>query len=280
MTPKEIIEGSRKIVIKIGSNTLAQDDGTIDVEFMKTFAASCAELVAKGKQIVVVSSGAQVAGLSAIKGWAHKGDIYYRQALCAIGQVELMDRWRQSFALQGIHTAQLLLTKDDFADDHRSLNIRNTLFTLIDERVVPVINENDSIATDEFSIGDNDNLSALTAILWSADLLILFSDIDGVFTDNPKENEDAKLIEVVENIGDLKDVIKMGEAGNFGTGGVSTKIEAASKTTALGIPLILANGRAKGEGGSALSMLAAGEMKATLFLADENALLRAIIRRK
>ena len=280
MTPKEIIEGSRKIVIKIGSNTLAQDDGTIDVEFMKSFAASCAELVTKGKQIVVVSSGAQVAGLSAIKGWAHKGDIYYRQALCAIGQVELMDRWRQSFALQGIHTAQLLLTKDDFADDHRALNIRNTLFTLIDERVVPVVNENDSIATDEFSIGDNDNLSALTAILWSADLLILFSDIDGVITDNPKENEDAKLIEVVENIGDLKDVIKMGEAGSFGTGGVSTKIEAASKTTALGIPLILANGRAKVEGGSALSMLASGEMKATLFLADENALVRAIIRRK
>lgn len=273
MTPKEAIERSRKIVVKIGSNTLAKSDGTINVAFMKTFASECAELISKGKQIVIVSSGAQIAGLSTIRGWAHKGDIYYRQALCAIGQVELMYQWRLVFDEQKIHAAQLLLTKDDFSDDHRTLNIRNTLFTLADENAVPVINENDSIATDEFFIGDNDNLSALTAILWSADLLILFSDIDGIFTDNPKTNEDAQLIEVVEDIEALKKRITIGSANSFGTGGIATKIEAAEKTTSSGIPLILANGGKE----KALSALAAGTQKATLFTANENALFNAIM---
>ena len=185
MTPQTIIKEARKIVIKIGSNTLANKDGPVNVEFMEKFSAECSALMAQGKQLIIVSSGAQVAGLSTIEGWAHKGDIHYRQALASIGQVELMHKWRCAFKTKEIHVAQLLLTKDDFEDKHRTLNIRNTLFTLVDENVIPIINENDSIATDEFFIGDNDNLSALTANLWSADLLILFSDIDGVYSDNP-----------------------------------------------------------------------------------------------
>ncbi len=273
MTPKEAIDGARKIVIKIGSNTLAKNDGTINVDFMGTFASECAALISRGKQIVIVSSGAQVAGLSTIKGWAHKGDIHYRQALCAIGQVELMDKWREAFGGLGLHAAQLLLTKEDFMDSHRTLNIRNTLFTLVDEGVVPVINENDSVATDEFCIGDNDNLSALTAVLWSADLLILFSDIDGIYTDNPKTNENASLVETVGNISELKKQITIGGKSSFGTGGISTKIEAAEKTTASGIPLVLANGRKE----RALEKLASGELRATVFTADENALFNAIM---
>ncbi len=273
MTPKEAIEKSRKIVIKIGSNILAKKNGTINIDLIKSFAKECASLILNGKQIVLVSSGAQVAGLSTISGWAHKGDIHYRQALCAIGQVELMNKWRESFGFQNLHAAQLLLTKDDFADDHRALNIRNTLFTLVDENVVPIINENDSVATDEFCIGDNDNLSALTAILWSADLLILFSDIDGIYTDNPKTNQDAKLIEVVSDIGELKNKITIGGANVFGTGGILTKIEAAEKLSASGIPLILANGEKEGS----LTRLLTGEQKATFFTADENALFNAIM---
>ena len=165
MTPQETFNNARKIVIKIGSNTLAKKDGTINVEFMESFALECAALAKQGKQIILVSSGAQVAGLSTIEGWAHKGDIHYRQALAAIGQVELMHKWRCAFKSVNLHVAQLLLTKDDFEDKHRTLNIRNTMFTLVDENVIPIINENDSIATDEFFIGDNDNLSALTANL-------------------------------------------------------------------------------------------------------------------
>lgn len=273
MTPQEVIDKARKIVIKIGSNTLAKNDGTINVDFMETFASECAALISRGKQVIVVSSGAQVAGLSTISGWAHKGDIHYRQALCAIGQVELMDKWRESFGKHNLHAAQLLLTKEDFMDSHRTLNIRNTLFTLVDEGVVPVINENDSVATDEFCIGDNDNLSALTAVLWSADLLILFSDIDGIYTDNPKTNENAVLVETVENINELKNQITINGKSSFGTGGISTKIEAAKKTTASGIPLILANGKKE----KALEKLCSGELKATVFTADENALFNAIM---
>ena len=273
MTPQETFNNARKIVIKIGSNTLAKKDGTINVEFMEKFAQECASLVSKGKQLILVSSGAQVAGLSTIEGWAHKGDIHYRQALAAIGQVELMHKWRCAFKSVNLHVAQLLLTKDDFEDKHRTLNIRNTMFTLVDENVIPIINENDSIATDEFFIGDNDNLSALTANLWSADLLILFSDIDGIYTDNPKTNPDAKLIEVVDNIDELKKSIKIGSTNAFGTGGIATKIEAAEKTTKCGIPMILANGGKD----KALSHLADGTQKATVFTADDKALFHAIM---
>lgn len=273
MTPQIIIKEARKIVIKIGSNTLANKDGTVNVEFMEKFSAECSALMAQGKQLIIVSSGAQVAGLSTIEGWAHKGDIHYRQALASIGQVELMHKWRCAFKTKDIHVAQLLLTKDDFEDKHRTLNIRNTLFTLVDENVIPIINENDSIATDEFFIGDNDNLSALTANLWSADLLILFSDIDGVYTDNPKTNSEAKLIEVVESIDDLKKQIKIGSTNSFGTGGIATKIEAAEKTTKCGIPLLLANGGKE----DPLTHLADGSQKGTLFIADDKALFHAIM---
>ncbi len=261
---EEAIRSSRKIVIKIGSNTLAKADGTQNIEFMANFARQCKNLTSAGKQLVIVSSGAQVSGVSTLKEWARKKDLHFRQALCAIGQVELMAQWRKAFNEQGIHIGQLLLTKEDFEDNNRSLNIRNTLFTLADEDVVPIINENDSVSTLEFSIGDNDNLSALTAILWSADLLILFSDIDGVYTDNPKTNPDAKLIESVASISELRSKIHIGGTNSFGTGGIETKIQAAEKTTPYGIPLLLANGGKE----NILDDLASGNAKGTLFLAQ------------
>jgi glutamate 5-kinase len=140
--------------------------------------------------------------------------------------------------------------------------MRNTLFTLLDEGVVPVINENDSVAFDEIRIGDNYNLSALTSILWNADLLILFSDIDGVYTENPKTNPDAALIELVQNAAELRTRISLAGPNDFGTGGIATKIEAAEKVTGYGIPLILANGSTD----AVLTRLAAGELRGTLFL--------------
>ena len=122
---------------------------------MENFARQCKKLIDMGKQIVLVSSGAQVSGVSTLKEWARKKDVHFRQALCAIGQVELMSQWRKAFASQNIHIGQLLFTKDDFENNHRSLNLRNTIFTLVDEGVIPIINENDSVSTDEFSIGNN-----------------------------------------------------------------------------------------------------------------------------
>ncbi len=270
MTIQDVLNNSRKIVIKVGSNTLAKSDGTINVDFMLNFAEQCASLILRGKQIILVSSGAQISGLSTISGWAHKRDVHYRQALSAIGQVELMDKWRFAFAKQNLHVAQLLLTKEDFEDDHRTLNIRNTMFTLVDENVIPIINENDSVAFDEIRIGDNDNLSALTAILWSADVLILFSDIDGVYTDNPKTSPEAKLLTEVKDISLLRSQIHVGETNNFGTGGIETKIQAAEKTTAFGIPLVLTNGA------FSLLDLAEGKKEGTLFVADELSLFKEI----
>ena len=260
----ESLKDSRKIVIKIGSNTLAKPDGTINIDFMLDFATQCAQLIKQGKQLILVSSGAQVAGVSTTKEWARKKDVHYRQALCAIGQVELMHQWRKAFQQQGLHIGQLLLTKDDFENEHRSLNIRNTLFTLVDEGVVPIINENDSVSFDEIKIGDNDNLSALTAILWSADMLILFSDIDGVYSDNPKTNKDARLIESVTSIPELRKSIKIGETNSFGTGGIETKLQAAEKVNEYGIQMLLTNGGKE----KALMNLLEENAKGTLFIGE------------
>ena len=264
MNIQDAIKSSRKIVIKIGSNTLALPDGTQNTQFMASSAKQCKNLIDQGKQLVIVSSGAQVSGVSTLKEWARKKDLHFRQALCAIGQVELMAQWRKAFNEQGLHIGQILLTKEDFEDNNRSLNIRNTLFTLADEGVVPIINENDSVSTLEFSIGDNDNLAALTSILWSADLLILFSDIDGIFTDNPKVNKNAKLVEVVKSIPELRKTIHIGDANSFGTGGIETKIQAAEKTTVYGIPMLLANGGKE----NILDKLNDGTEKGSLFLAE------------
>ena len=261
---QESLSKARKIVIKIGSNTLAKPDGTINIDFMLDFAAQCAQLIKQGKQLILVSSGAQVAGVSTTKEWARKKDVHYRQALCAIGQVELMHQWRKAFGQQGLHIGQLLLTKDDFENEHRSLNIRNTLFTLVDEGVVPIINENDSVSFDEIKIGDNDNLSALTAILWSADMLILFSDIDGVYSDNPKTNPNAKLIESVTSIPELRKSIKIGETNSFGTGGIETKLQAAEKVNEYGIQMLLTNGGKE----KALMNLLEENAKGTLFIGE------------
>jgi glutamate 5-kinase len=266
VTISNVIADARKICIKIGSNTLARGDGNVNIDFMHDFASQCAQLISTGKQIVLVSSGAQVAGLSALDKWSRRKDIHYRQALCAIGQVELMDKWREAFKAQKLHIGQLLFTKDDFSEDHRTLNMRNTLFTLLDEGVVPIINENDSVAFDEIRIGDNDNLSALTAVLWNADLLILFSDIDGVFTDNPKTNPDAALIETIEDIEALRRNITIGSTNDFGSGGIGTKLEAAEKVTRYGIPMALANGGSP----HALWKLMSGEIKGSLFIGKKN----------
>ena len=156
-----------------------------------------------------------------------------------------MMAYKEYFADHDIHVAQILLTRDDFNDHHRTLNIRNAMFTLIDEGVVPVINENDSVSVDEIKIGDNDTLAALTTALWNADLLIVLSDIDGVFDKDPKANADAQLIEHVENADKLAASIDIGEKSSFGTGGIATKIEAAAKVNKFGIPMLLLNGTKK-----------------------------------
>jgi glutamate 5-kinase len=258
---KQLIADAKKIIIKFGSNTLAGKDGKINFEFLDEFAEQAAFLMHNSKKIVIVSSGAQVAGLSAMDKWARKKDIHYRQALCAVGQVQLMKAWRKAFEKQGFHIAQILLTREDFNDSNRTLNMRNTLFTLVDEGIIPIINENDTVSVEEIKIGDNDTLAARSAVLWSADLLILFSDIDGVFDKNPKEFTDASLLEEIKDIEAARKNITIGAANDFGTGGIATKFEAAQMVLSYGIPVIIADGGKP----RSLEALAAGNQKGTVF---------------
>jgi glutamate 5-kinase len=260
-TIPRLIGESRKIVLKFGSNTLADKDGKINSALIDEFAEQTAALIKQGKQIVIVSSGAQVAGLSRMDKWARKKDLHYRQALCAVGQVELMRAWRGAFESSGFYIAQILLTRDDFGDSIRTLNMRNTLFTLVDEGIIPIINENDTVGVEEIKIGDNDTLAAQSAILWSADLLILFSDIDGLYDKNPKETPDAKLVHEVNDLASIRAGVHTSGTSDFGTGGIVTKLDAAQQVLSYGIPMILAHGGRP----RALEALATGTQPGTAF---------------
>lgn len=258
------MKNSKKIVIKIGSNTLSNDDGTINHDFIEELSEQIAFLLGEGKQVAIVTSGAMIAGIGRINKWSRKGDVNYKQALCAIGQVELMSAYNSHFSAHDIFVGQLLLTMEDFSDKNRTLNIRNTLFTLVDEGIVPIINENDTVSVEQIKIGDNDTLSAYAASLWNADLLILLSDIDGIFDKNPKEYDDAKLVEQIRNIDKALKEIQIGASNSFGTGGITTKIEAARIVNRYGIPMVLANGKHQ----DILRDLYNDEAKGTIFLPE------------
>ncbi len=241
-TVSEVLQDSRKIVIKIGSNVIS-DDGKVNKATLHNIVEQASALIRDRRQVVIVSSGAGICGVGAINKWQRRGDMNYKQALCAIGQVELMMAYREFFADYGMHVAQILLTAEDFSSDERLLHIRNTLFTLIDEGVVPIVNENDTVSVDEIMIGDNDNLGALTANLWNADALVLLSDIDGIFDKDPKTHDDAALIETVTDIGQLREDIDITGKSDFGTGGIETKLQAAERAGEVLIPTLLLNGK-------------------------------------
>src|SRR5690554_5771113 len=258
----EIMGKCKKIVIKVGTNTLSDANGHVDKEYLKSLATQVNILRNQGKQVVIVSSGARIAGVATLGKWALKEDVHYKQALCAIGQVELMDAYRRVFNGYGIHIGQMLFTKEDFTDYNRTLNIRNTLFTLLDEEVLPIVNENDCVSVEEIKIGDNDTLAAYTANLWNADLLILLSDIDGIYDKNPKTFSNAVLIEEIVDINNIDEMVEIGVANSFGTGGIHTKILAAKLVNACGIPMVLANGRKD----NVILELIEGRERASLFL--------------
>ncbi len=239
----DVIKDSKKIVIKLGSNVLSDDHGNVNKTALYNIVEQVNELIQQGKQVVIVSSGAGICGVGAINKWSRRGDINYKQALCAIGQVELMMAYKEYFSNYKLHVGQILLTRGDFEENTRNLNIRNALFTLVDEGVVPIINENDSVSVDEIKIGDNDTLSALTAALWNADALIILSDIDGIFNKDPKSHKDAELIEEIHDINELLENIDVEGKSSFGTGGITCKIEAARRVNKYGIPLVLLNGK-------------------------------------
>lgn len=262
MAISNLMENSKKIVIKIGTKTLSDDQGHVDKGYLEKLVQQIISISKLGKQVVIVTSGARIAGVATLGKWKLKEDVHYKQALCAIGQVELMDAYRKVFNEHDLHVGQMLFTKEDFTDYNRTLNIRNTLFTLIDEGVIPIINENDSVCVEEIKIGDNDTLAAYTANLWNADLLILLSDIDGIYDKNPTVYPEARLIEEISDVNKIEDMVEVGQANTLGTGGIHTKIMAAKLVNKCGIPMILANGSKE----NIILALLEGNEKASVFM--------------
>jgi glutamate 5-kinase len=265
---KTILRTGNKIVIKIGTNLLADKEKGINLEWMNEIAKNIASLQRRGKQVVLVSSGAIGAGVAALKMKGSPKTIPEKQATAAIGQPLLMEAYENAFRIQECTIAQILLTKDDFTNRARYLNAKNTFSALLEKGVVPIINENDTVAVEEIKLGDNDNLSALVANLIEVDLLIILSDIDGLFSDDPTKNPDAELIPIVEKITPQLEKLAKSSKTELSTGGMITKIQAAKQCVSVGIAMIIANGKNP----KALEEIFSGDFRGTLFLPAEKKL--------
>lgn len=233
----------RRVVVKVGSNVLAgaQD---LDRTRVARLVGELAALRRRGYDIVLVSSGAVAAGMARLGLAARPRTVPQKQAAAAVGQIRLMAFYDEQFSARQQPVAQILLTHDDLANRRRYLNARHTFEALLDAGVLPIVNENDSVAVEEvrFNFGDNDNLSALVAVLISADLLVILSDVDGLYTADPRATADARLVPVVDRI-DRAVEAYAGAAGRLGTGGMASKLQAARKANEAGIACVIADGR-------------------------------------
>jgi glutamate 5-kinase len=247
-------------VVKVGSGLIADPSLGPDPARIGLLVAELAALEAAGVELALVTSGAIAAGTARLGLPTRPRSIPEKQAAAAVGQASLMWHYEQAFGTHGKRVAQILLTQDDLSDRHRYLNARNTLLTLLRYRVLPIVNENDTVAVEEIKVGDNDNLAAHVAHLVEADLLVLLSDIDGLYTGDPRRDPDARRIERVEVITPEMERQAGGE-GMLGTGGMVTKLQAAQKAMAAGIPMIIADGRRP----SVLRAVARGEPIGTYF---------------
>ena len=265
---KSILRSHNKIVIKIGTNLLADKDKGINLDRINEIANSVARLNARGNHIAIVSSGAIGAGVAALKLKERPKTIPEKQATAAIGQPLLMEAYENAFRKQNCTIAQVLLTKDDFVNRPRYLNAKNTFPLLFGQGVIPIINENDTVAVEEIKLGDNDNLSAMVANLIEADLLIILSDVDGLFSDDPAKNHEAQLIPVVENVTPQIEKLAKSSKTELSTGGMITKIQAAKRCVSAGIAMIIANGKNP----NVLEEIFSGNFRGTLFLPAENKL--------
>lgn len=261
----EDIKKAKRIVIKVGTSTLTYPTGKMHIKHIDELARTLSDLHNSGKDIVLVSSGAVGAAMGKMGISERPKETNIKQALAAIGQCELMYLYDKLFSEYHNTVAQVLLTKDDISIPDRKTNTQSTFNTLLDMGIIPIVNENDTVSTEELEIGDNDNLSALVAELVDADLLVLFSDIDGLYDADPHTNPDAKIIPIVADIDSVS--ASAGGAGtNRGTGGMITKLEAARKVTDANINMIIANGNNI----SALYDILDGDKIGTLFVSKKN----------
>ena len=259
---------NKLIVLKLGSSSLTGKDGSIQPEKIETYVARMAELIRGGSRVILVTSGAVAAGFKRLGYSARPKTIADKQASAAVGQGLLMEEYARQFDRYGVACGQLLLTQDDFTYRRRYKNAFNALTALLSRGAVPIINENDTVAVEELKIGDNDTLSAQVAAMMHAGVLVLLTDVDGLYTDNPAKNPEAKRIDVVEEI--TPEIAKAagGAGSSVGTGGMQTKIKAAALATAAGVEVAICAASDPDN----IVKAARGEARGTRFLARENAL--------
>ena len=236
----------KRLVVKIGTSLLTRDGGHLDERRLARFVRELAALRKAGVEVLVVTSGAIAAGTGEL-GWAHRPHAMgQKQAAAAVGQIRLMERYRKYFARQGVPVGQVLLTREDFENRSRDQNAQATLRALLRSQVIPLINENDTIAVDEIRLGDNDTLAARVAVQVQADLLVLLTDVDGLMTRHPRQGK-GRLIGRVDQIGASVNALAHSSPGSArGTGGMLTKIRAARYATSHGVPMAIANGKRAG----------------------------------
>lgn len=265
---REMLKNAKRVVVKVGTSTITYSNGKRNFSQIDRLARELSDLQNQGKEIILVTSGAVAVGVDRM-GLPKKPDtIPGKQAAAAVGQGVLMHTYEKFFADYGQVVAQVLLTKTESIDRHRYTNSRNTFMELLKQRVIPIVNENDVVALDELKIGDNDNMSALVAGIVDADLVIILSDIDGLYTANPQTNPDAELVPLVTEITPEIEASAGGVGSARGTGGMTTKIQAAKASTSSGINLVIASGTEK----NAIPRILAGENIGTLFVSRENRL--------
>ena len=262
---RELLTKAKRIVVKVGTSTLTYDTGRLNLRRIEAIVKQLADLANQGKEIILVSSGAVGAGLAPLGFKEKPKDLVMKQAAASVGQGVLLHMYEKLFREYGHTVGQILLTREDSTNRSRYINLRNTLYALISLGVIPILNENDVVSIDEFKIGDNDTLSAIIASTVEADLLIILSDIEGLYTANPQTNPDAELISEVEAITPHIYEISGGAGTARGTGGMYTKIEAANIAVNSGVHMVVASGAHN----DSIEVIAAGGLRGTHFVARD-----------
>ncbi len=265
---KLILKRARRVVVKIGSQILSSSQG-IEESRLRGLVRELAQLHDRDKEIVVVSSGAVAAGMTRLKRTERPRTIPEKQALAAVGQISLMALYERAFAKYNKSVAQVLLTADDLANRKRYINAKHTFQMLLESSIVPIVNENDTVAVEEMKFGDNDHLSALVATLLAADLLVVLSDVDGVYDRDPRAHRDAELMPLINEARDVRRAIGGASLSAMGTGGIVTKLGAAEEAAAAGIPTLITSGL---HSGVLEKVFDADEQIGTLILAEQSRL--------
>ena len=265
---KPILQRAKRAVVKIGSQILFSAEG-IEGPRLKELVRELAALHTQGKEIVVVSSGAVAAGMTRLRRKERPRTIPEKQALAAVGQIRLMALYERHFSRFDKNVAQVLLTHEDLANRQRYMNAKHTFQMLLESAIIPIVNENDTVAVEEMKFGDNDHLSALVATLLEVDLLVILSDVEGIYDRDPRTHAEASLFPVIKKIKEVRAGIVDQSRSTFGTGGIATKIDAAEKAAAAGIPTVITSGLRVG---SLTRVFNEEEEIGTLILPDENRL--------